>query len=210
MRTIPASAPDRATTELLGRFDLITAILIHIITDQGWASGMAQPRILLIWQRITRLAARFTRAALMGLTGRRIATSRTRSPRRAQPKQEHTIPTGFGWLHRLLPGANTAPSAVTYPAQQLRDLLADPEMATLIDTNPAIGRVLRPLFNALGLERPPILTILRPPQAAPSQPALPPPLRPPTKARTVSSRPATTTPPANPGTSVGKFQKIDR
>jgi hypothetical protein len=154
---------------LLGRFDLITAILIHIITDQGWASGMAQPRILLIWQRITRLAARFTRAALMGLTGRRIATSRTRSPRRAQPKQEHTIPTGFGWLPRLLPGSRTLPSAITYPAQQLRDLLADPAMAALIESNPAIGRTLRPLFHALGLDRPPILAIDRPEPPAPPE-----------------------------------------
>jgi hypothetical protein len=204
------TCPAPATAALLGRFDLIIAILNHILMVQGRASGVAQPRLILIWQRLTRLAARFTRAVLTGPTPRRSRKPATR-PAGAKPRpSEHTIPTGFGWLHRLLPGANTAPSAVTYPAQQLRDLLADPEMATLIDTNPAIGRVLRPLFNALGLERPPILTILRPPQAAPSQPALPPPLRPPTKARTVSSRPATTTPPANPGTSVGKFQKIDR
>jgi hypothetical protein len=32
-------------------------------------------------------------------------------------------------------------------------------MAELIETNPAIGRILRPLFEALGIERPAILAI---------------------------------------------------
>ncbi len=202
--------PSPATACLLGRFDLIIAILNHILMVQGRASGVAQPRLILVWQRLTRLAARFTRAVLMGPTRRRIRKPTTRTAASRPQTPEHTTPTGFGWLHRLLPGANSAPSAVTYPAQQLRDLLADPAMADLIDANPTIGRTLRPLFHALGLERPPILAIPRPPQPEPSEAAIPPPLRPPTKSRAVSSLLTTTTPPTNPGTEAGKFQKSVR
>lgn len=145
---------------MLGRFDLIIAILIHIIMDQGRASGIAFPRLIQIWQRITRLAARFTRAALIGPRPRRIRAPQIRKPAPIRP--EPPLPTSQGWLRRLLPDSETMPSALIYPAQQLSDLLADPAMAELIETNPAIGRTLRPLFAALGMARPPILAIPAP------------------------------------------------
>jgi hypothetical protein len=179
------AAPGAVPITLLARFDLIIAILLHIVAEQGHAAGLAQPRLILIWQRLTRLAGRFTRAALMGPTRGRNRTAYTPTPTREKPKSEHTIPNGFGWLRRLLPGSRTLPSAITYPAQQLSDLLADPAMAALIESNPAIGRTLRPLFNALGLDRPPILAI----------PA-PQPQEPPTESRTNPPPPATPSPPA--------------
>jgi hypothetical protein len=60
---------------------------------------------------------------------------------------------------------------------QLRHLLADPEMAALIEAAPQMGRLLRPLCRSLGVRLPPGL--LPPPRAPkPRKPRSPQPPRP--------------------------------
>jgi hypothetical protein len=173
LSNIVKTNPNPPPASLLDRFDLIIAILVDIVATQGFAARIAQPRLMLVWQRLTRLAGRFTRAAIRGPIQNRLPRSiKNRAPKPKPAKPAYTLPNGFGWLLRLLPGTKDAPAALIYPAQQLRDLLADPAMANLIETNPTIGRALRPLFNALGLERPAILEIPQPELPA-SQPANP-------------------------------------
>ncbi|MCW8306418.1 hypothetical protein AruPA_05165 [Acidiphilium sp. PA] len=171
MRPIPTPL----TLSLLDRFALIMAMLAEIAVRQGHAQHLPGARIIAIWQRLTGIAARFARAVLRGPTPGRPRLTPAKPSRTERP----SLPAGFGWLPRVFPGTPDMPAAVTYPAQQLRDLLADPTMAQLIETNPAIGRILRPLFEALGLERPAILAIPKP--AAEARPA-PRPLAPPPEA----------------------------
>ncbi|MCW8306167.1 hypothetical protein AruPA_03880 [Acidiphilium sp. PA] len=150
--------PTPLTISLLDRFALIMAMLAEIAVRQGHAQHLPGTKIIAIWQRLTGIAARFARAVLRGPTpGRKRPT-----PAKPSRTERPSLPAGFGWLPRVFPGTHDIPAAVTYPAQQLRDLLADPTMAQLIETNPAIGRILRPLFEALGLERPAILAIPKP------------------------------------------------
>ncbi|HQT84662.1 hypothetical protein [Acidiphilium rubrum] len=157
------TAPTPLTISLLDRFALIMAILAEITVNQGHAQHLPGAKIIAIWQRLTSIAARFARAVLRGPT-----SSRPRlTPAKPNRAKRSSLPDGFGWLPRVFPGTHDMPAAVTYPAQQLRDLLADPTMAELIETNPAIGRILRPLFEALGIERPAILAI---PTTAPAEP----------------------------------------
>ncbi|HQT84350.1 MULTISPECIES: hypothetical protein [Acidiphilium] len=152
------TAPTPLTISLLDRFALIMAMLAEIVVNQGHAQHLPGSRIIAIWQRLTSIAARFARAVLRGPT-----PSRKRlTPAKPNLAKRPSLPDGFGWLPRVFPGTHDMPAAVTYPAQQLRDLLADPTMAELIETNPAIGRILRPLFEALGIERPTILAIPQP------------------------------------------------
>ncbi|MCW8308376.1 hypothetical protein AruPA_15155 [Acidiphilium sp. PA] len=173
MRTTPTPL----TISLLDRFALVMAMLAEIAVNQGHAQHLPGAKIIAIWQRLTSIAARFARAVLRGPTPNRPRLTPAKPSRTERP----SLPAGFGWLPRVFPGTHDMPAAVTYPAQQLRDLLADPTMAQLIETNPAIGRILRPLFEALGLERPAILAIPKPaapqpvaPQPTPANPEPPP------------------------------------
>ncbi|MCW8308353.1 hypothetical protein AruPA_15035 [Acidiphilium sp. PA] len=177
------------TISLLDRFALIMAMLAEIAVRQGHAQHLPGARIIAIWQRLTGIAARFARAVLRGPTRSRKRPTPAKPSRTERP----SLPAGFGWLPRVFPGTPDMPAAVTYPAQQLRDLLADPTMAQLIETNPAIGRILRPLFEALGIERPAILAIPKPaaearpvpiehPQSSRATQILPDPVPPPTPA----------------------------
>jgi hypothetical protein len=138
------------------------AMLAEIAVNQGHAQHLPGAKIIAIWQRLAGIAARFARAVLRGPTPSRKRLTPAKPNRAKRP----SLPDGFGWLPRVFPGTHDMPAAVTYPAQQLRDLLADPTMAELIETNPAIGRILRPLFEALGIERPAILAIPSPAPAA--------------------------------------------
>ncbi|HQT84310.1 MULTISPECIES: hypothetical protein [Acidiphilium] len=190
------TAPTPLTISLLDRFALIMAMLAEIAVNQGHAQHLPGAKIIAIWQRLTSIAARFARAVLRGPT-----SSRPRlTPAKPNRAKRSSLPDGFGWLPRVFPGTHDMPAAVTYPAQQLRDLLADTTMAELIETNPAIGRILRPLFEALGIERPAILAI---PTTAPAR------SRP---AATIASPPPTAWParqPPEPGFTIetGYIQK---
>jgi hypothetical protein len=72
------------------------------------------------------------------------------------------LPRKAGWLIPLVPEAAAAGS-------QLRHLLADPEMAALVEAAPQMGRLLRPLCRSLGVRLPPGL----PPQPGAAKPRTP-------------------------------------
>ncbi|SIQ61527.1 MULTISPECIES: hypothetical protein [Acidiphilium] len=133
--------PTPLTISLLDRFALIMAMLTEIVVTQGHAQHLPGAKIITIWQRLAGIAARFARAVLRGPTPSRKRLTPAKPNRAKRP----SLPDGFGWLPRVFPGTHDMPAAVTYPAQQLRDLLADPTMAELIETNPAIGRILVPI-----------------------------------------------------------------
>jgi hypothetical protein len=118
---------------------------------------------------------------------RRPATSHHRQP----PK--NPLPTQFGWLLPLLPGAGGF-------SQQLDRLLREPEVQALIAQAPEpMGRLLRPLCRMLAVVPPPILA--RPRRPGTPRPTSPSP--PAGKGRGEGSRPA----PEKPATPRHPFLK---
>ena len=153
------------------RFEAFIEALCAHIAGEGAKRRIAGPVIILIWQRLRRLAARFAR--LVTTPPRARATPpRARITRPAgRPGAPHTLPRAFGWLARLIPGTASV-------AAPFRALLDTPDMAALIAATPEAGRILRPLCHTLGIRPPaplrrPRRPRLAPPPEAPS-PELPP------------------------------------
>ena len=175
-----AAAPNPDAAALAARLDAIVAGLCDVLAAKGLSRGLTGAMILLVWTRLRRLAARF--AILLhrpSAPPRCRASSVTRAPRRPapdtrRPAAPRPLPRGRFWLRRALPEL----AGVT---AQLAHLLAEPEMAALLEARPATGRALRPLCHLLGLRPPPSLRLprpaplLRPPRPATVQPQPDPP-----------------------------------
>ncbi|HBK08563.1 MAG TPA: hypothetical protein DDZ81_22380 [Acetobacteraceae bacterium] len=164
--------PQTATLTAADRFvSMIDALCTVIVT--GLAAGMSGPQVIGIWDRLTRILTRFA-AILARPIKPRATTPRTipahppaaRQPAQARPFKSRRLPTGYAWLIRRLPAA-------TPFAEELQRLIGDPQMAALLQANPGMARLLRPLCRMLGVQQPPELR----PQRAPlsSQPAPEPP-----------------------------------
>ena len=177
-----------AASALAGRFALVIEGLCHAVARRGGrGGGIPGPLLILIWSRLRRMAARFTRLAAQGQAGFGPAPSRMAAPRpRPAPKPLTRAPVqpprSFAALLRLVP-------ETAQLTGQLRHLLADPEMTALLATTPELGRILRPLCHMLGIRltpatspaaQPPLLGRSGPVQARPAQapPAIPPPATP--------------------------------
>lgn len=159
--TAPLAATDR--------FALVIDGLLRSVA--GSHRRLGGPLVLLICQRLGRIAARFAIvAARVGAGSLRTAPSRaerrpaTGSSAASRPAASPTgplLPRGFAWLLRLLPEAAAAGS-------QLQSLLCDPEMAALISAAPQIGRLLRPLCRMLAVQPTPELRRNRTRRPAPA------------------------------------------
>jgi hypothetical protein len=150
------------------RFARIMEGLCRAVAAGGGNGGLTGVLVILLWGRLRRMAARFASVAARLRAGTLCAAAprpRAAAPR-ARPRRPGTLrlSRGFASLLRQVPQASFAGS-------QLQHLLADPEMAVLLNAAPQLGRILRPLCRMLGV---------RPaPGAIP-----PPPPRPATAART--------------------------
>ena len=159
-RTAPFSAADRFVS-------MIDALCTVIVT--GLAAGMSGPQVIGIWDRLTRILTRF--AAILARPIRPLPT-RTIAPRQpaerqpiqARPFKSRRLPTGFGWLIRRIPAASPF-------AEELQRLIGDPQMAVLLQANPGMARLLRPLCRMLGVQQPPEQRARRPAAAAVQPPA---------------------------------------
>ena len=124
-----------------GMWRLDTAIVVRVSARAGVVFG-----------RIERMLARF-RAGTLRIqtlhTARKTAISKPRAP---------ALPRKFGWL--VIAGKHQAAGY----ASQLQHLLAEPEMAALLDAAPQARRVLRPLCRALAIDLPWTVTPPRPPK----------------------------------------------
>ncbi|CAG4917252.1 unnamed protein product [Acidocella sp. C78] len=138
---------------MLPRFETFIEALCAHIAAAGLKHGVAGPVIVLIWQRLRRLGARFARLAAIPARRRKTARAGSAGPRSPLPRR-------FAWLTRLIPGTASV-------AAQFRAMLETEEMAALVAATPQAGRILRPLCHTLGI-RPP--TCLRRPRAKPRAP----------------------------------------
>lgn len=164
-----------ATLSAAERFvSMIDALCTVIVT--GLAADMSGPQVIGIWDRLTRILTRFA-AILARPVKPRATTPRTipahpaaRQPAQARPFKSRRLPTGYGWLIRRLPAASPF-------AQELRHLIGDPQMAALLQANPGMARLLRPLCRMLGVQQPPEQRGQRPKFATQQAPEPPPPER---------------------------------
>jgi hypothetical protein len=111
--------------------------------------------LLLVWNRIMRLARRFASIAARvrgGLAEPAPARSREAAaqPAEGEPKQpriapEEVLSRRFGWLVHMLPEAAQFGASLCWLLQKL-------EMEQLIFAAPEVGRVLRPICRMLGVE----------------------------------------------------------
>ena len=151
---------------------------------------------LVVWPYLHRLAARFEAlASRVRAGGGAVATPRTRPASVASPRLPPRLPRGFAWLIRLAPDAAQL-------GGQVRHLLADPELASLLVAAPQAGRILRPLCRMLGILPGPDLppALFGPPagprSSAPPLPSVPSPV--PDPAAAASPAPQWPAPPAPP------------
>ena len=159
------------------RFSRILDLLCRAIAARsarrwGVPGPLAAPLALLIWARLRRLAARFTRLAAR-LEAARLepapppAARRPRSRRPDTPPQPRPppLPRGHAWLVGLV-GYEAAGGA-----SQMQHLLSEPDMAALIAADPRrMGRLLRPLCRMLGIAPPPAIAKPPPPVARTAPP----------------------------------------
>ena len=164
---MPTPSPDAAGVS--HRFGLVIDGLCRLVASRIAQERAAGPIIILIWNRLRRIAARFARLAAdpgrrIGVKKRPLAAALPRPPV-ARPALRW--PRGLAWLMRAVPGAAVFGS-------QLRHLLEDPEFAALLAAEPRISRLLRPLCRALAVEPPGAPTPPDPKPPKTSRPAPPP------------------------------------
>ncbi len=147
------------------RLAAIFDLLIESTAHESVRARVAIPLMIMMWARVDSLARRFV--SLFTRKQPRIPTQypglRNPSPQtRVRPPKptpvpkfsrplEHCPPGGYGWLIENLPGRRTG---IAMARAELEHLLTDPAMHELIAATPALGRILRPLCYALGIERP--------------------------------------------------------
>ena len=131
---------------LSDRFALIVDGLCRVVAAHSARDRSAVPMIVLVWSRLRRIAARFARIAAQAGAGK-IPAARTRPPRirLPSPASPQRLPRGFAWLVRAMPESACFGS-------QLSHLLAEPEMAALLEAEPRLARVLGPLCRMLAVE----------------------------------------------------------
>ena len=115
---------------VLGLWQLDAALVVRVSAQAGRAFG-----------RIERMLARFRAGKLR--TG---ATFPNRKAPEATNPRASALPRKFGWL--VIAGKHQAAGY----ASQLQHLMAEPEMAELLEASPQARRVLRPLCRALAIE----------------------------------------------------------
>ncbi len=130
--------------------------LCTVIAEKGRAAYIPAPLVHLIWARLRNLVVRFLAAVARGPVPPRkprpVAkpapqAESTPEPNRPARRKRITLPRRESWLYRLLPETG-------FVRFTLQHLLSDPEFAGLLQANPALIRILTPLYNAMGIDLP--------------------------------------------------------
>jgi hypothetical protein len=157
------------------RFMAIMAFLCDSLFSDGIPKYEPIQKLVFLLRHLDKYAQRFARLLvplrIKQLRGPRATPTKPRAPKTPAPDKppaEFGVPTRFAWLRTMVRGDN---NDIGIARRAFEELMYDPEMAYLISTDPAFGRILRPLCYALGIERPPSLYL------PPRDPALPKPFR---------------------------------
>jgi hypothetical protein len=178
-------------TDLSERFALAIEGLCAVLAMLASRERAVEQLMMWAWRRLRRTSFRITaliarfRAGTLRRAAPRQVTRRAASDAPARPAPPVLAPRRFGWLFRMMPEvAGDGYHVCSYRAQvgpfrnQLRGLLADPEMLALIEAAPQAARLLRSLCHMLQIEPTPALRRRRPP-AEPTPPMAAPSIAPP-------------------------------
>jgi hypothetical protein len=142
--------------------------LCTVIAEKGRAAYIPAPLVHLIWTRLRNLVVRFLAAVARGPVSPRKPRPAAKpapeaapestpestpgstpepDPNRPARRKRITLPRRESWLYRLLPETG-------FVRFTLQHLLSDPEFAGLLQANPALIRILTPLYNAMGIDLP--------------------------------------------------------
>jgi hypothetical protein len=137
------------------RFTCLIEEICRVLSKHGRERFIAQPLLLLIWNRIMGMARRFASLAERVRTGRLSHTAPARSRNASPPPAgaaeqprvapAEVLPRHFRWLVNMLPEAETFGADLCWLLQRL-------ETEELIFAAPQVGRILRPLCRMLGVE----------------------------------------------------------
>ena len=150
-----------AATTLTDRFEWLIDGLCKTIGVDAHKRRMEAALAWAIWNRVRLLGDRLIALIARARAGR-LAARRTPHPDPPpQGGREHErepdagagaasgagvrLPTGFGWVTRVLPQTGQYAGLLAY-------LLRDPEMAALVEKAPQAARILRPLCQLLGVK----------------------------------------------------------
>ena len=160
---------------LADRFGMIIGLLRKGMADPRARRPLDQPRVLLLWNRLGRLAQRVAALIALATQPGGLVTPPPRVRRKPAPPADRAAPSpdaaSLGAL--AAQGAPPAPPPPSKPARlcfprrpgwlcavsidtvaagsQLQYLLNDPEMVALLAATPALVRLLRPLCRMLAV-----------------------------------------------------------
>ncbi len=181
---VVTAPPSPAPAERLA--GIILDLCAAVAARGGGRDRLAGPLVVLIWTRLRRIAAQVAALAGRIAAGRHRHYPARRPPRRPAAPRRRTppvLPHGFAWLLPLVPFEAAG------RASQLRHLLAEPDMAALLDATPQMRRLLRPLCHMLGVRLPPPPAAASDPPPAQDTPAVAAPFGTPPHARTSPPQP---------------------
>ncbi len=167
---INAPQAPHATLTFTERFLAVVAALCESVYYDGIPKIEPYAKLHLICLHIQSFARRFLAILAKPTRTRKPAAPTESKPRASKPKPipgpppEYGLPNRFAWLSALSRGPGTD---LAVARNEFIDLLHDPECAALLEANPGLGRILRPLCHALGLRRP---AWLEPPPPDPARP----------------------------------------
>jgi hypothetical protein len=152
----------------------LQAMVAHAIFMPSFlAQRNAFPQLVLLWKRLNELTDRFARSAAGILPDQAAprANNPSRSARQGPRRWSNRMPGTVGWLIVLF-GAEATELGV-----ELKRLFTSQEFAALLEADPGLARLLRPLCRMVCIERsrrlPPALFAparAKPPHAPPPQP----------------------------------------
>ncbi|MDE8347255.1 MAG: hypothetical protein POH28_13955 [Acidocella sp.] len=153
-----ADAATANPNHLTQRLNTIVADFRAALYRHGHLHRAAMPLVALLLQYLTRAIARFAKTHQRGPIPPRPTPTQSDTtpakPRPARTRKPNPFPTTFGWVLALLPPTPISGALAGGARAGLIALLATPELIEALNTNPSLGRILRPLCHIFGVKRP--------------------------------------------------------
>jgi hypothetical protein len=165
------STPPTLAESFTGIVRHLQAMVAHAIFIPAFlAQRNAFSQLVLLWKRLNELADRFTNASLGIVVPPPPVNPNPSTRHRPRSRSSNRMPGTVGWLIRML-GAEATELGI-----ELKHLLASTEFAAMLEADPVLARLLRPLCRMLCIERsprlPPALFAPRPARSIPARPAV--------------------------------------
>ncbi len=159
-------------TRIVRQLQAMVAHAIFMPAFRGQRDAFSQ--LVLLWKRLNEMTDRFTNASLGMVVPPPPANPVPSTRKRPTSRSRNRMPGTVGWLIRML-GAEATELGI-----ELKHLFTGQEFAALLEADPGLARLLRPLCRMLCIERsrrlPPALFApvrAKPPKAAHGNPARP-------------------------------------